>query len=43
MTSAQQTAIMNPCTLAEETANPLFKRYLKPRWSVILTVNSGFE
>ena len=43
MTQKQTVAINNPCIFAEETTNPLFKSYVKPAWSVILTVNSGFE
>lgn len=42
MTTQQITAIQNPCITAEECANPQYKRFASP-WSVILTVNSGFE
>lgn len=42
MTLAQHLAITNPCIEAEDTMNPLFKHRLD-RWSIILSVNSGFE
>ncbi len=43
MTRAQEVAISNPAVVAEDCINPLYKTYLKPLWSVILTVNTGFE
>lgn len=43
MTGPQRTAIDNPCTEADETANPIYHQLVVPRWSYILTVNSGFE
>jgi len=43
MTAAQTIAITCPCIEADDCARPMYKRYLKLRWSVILTVNSGFE
>lgn len=43
MTEKQLVAITNPCVEAEECAHPKYKSYVRPRWSVILTVNSGFE
>jgi hypothetical protein len=42
MTRYQQIAIDHPCIEAEDCARPIYKHY-KERWSVILTVNSGFE
>jgi hypothetical protein len=42
MTRQQLVAITNPCIEAEHCAHPRFKSYALP-WSVILTVNSGFE
>lgn len=42
MNAMQQTALTNPCVEAEDTTHPRFKCY-SPPWSIILTVNSGFE
>jgi hypothetical protein len=42
MTERQLIAISNPCIEAEDCADPRYKFYKLP-WSVILTVNSGFE
>lgn len=42
MTFQQTTAIQNPCIESWECANPRYKAYALP-WSVILTVNPGFE
>jgi hypothetical protein len=42
MNEEQRTAIENHCRFAFETLHPRF-RHLRPRASVILTVNSGYE
>jgi len=42
LTDPQRTAITNPCIEAEQCAHPMYRRILGP-WSLILTVNSGFE
>ncbi len=42
MTEAQHVALLNPCIEADDCAHPRYKRYAPP-WSVILTLNSGFE
>lgn len=42
MTRAQETAIHHPAIVAEDCTHPRYKSYSLP-WSVILTVNSGFE
>jgi hypothetical protein len=42
MTRHQQIAIDHPCVEAEDCVRPLYKHY-RERWSIILTVNSGFE
>jgi len=42
MTRAQQVALSQPCVEAEDCVNPVFKHYAPP-WSIILTMNVGFE
>lgn len=42
MTEMQIVAISNPCVEAEDCTHPRYKAYRLP-WSIILTVNSGFE
>ncbi len=42
MNRKQEIAITNPCVEAEDCAHSRYKSYALP-WSVILTVNSGFE
>lgn len=43
MNGYQQRAIENHCRLAGETMNPAFKRMTPTGYSVVLTVNSGYE
>jgi len=43
VTEQQRTAIANHCRLAEETANPKFRRLFANGLSLIVTVNSGYE
>lgn len=38
-----RTALLNPCVEAEQCANPRYRTFIERRWSVIVTVNSGFE
>lgn len=40
--SAQRLAITHPCRLAVETMHPRF-RTQTGRWSLVLTVNTGYE
>lgn len=42
MTPAQATAIQHHCRFAFETTHPRFA-HLRPRYSLVLTVNSGYE
>lgn len=42
ITAWQQTALANHCRLAIETPNPAFYRQAG-RYSIVLTVNSGYE
>lgn len=42
MTKQQQVALRNPCIVAEDCIRPIY-RTIAPPWSVILTLNSGFE
>lgn len=42
MTTEQLTAISNPAIEAEDCTDPRYRIILGP-WSIILTVNSGFE
>ena len=43
MTKAQKTALEFHCRLAAECANPRFCRPLPGGYSLVLTVNSGYE
>lgn len=40
---AQETAILHHCRLAGETMHPRFARVVASDYSVIVTVNSGYE
>lgn len=40
---AQEIAILHHCRLAGETMHPRFARVIGKRYSVIVTVNSGYE
>lgn len=42
MTPAQRTALTNACYLGGETVHPRFRQQIGS-WSVVLTVNSGYE
>ena len=42
MTQAQRIALEHHCRLATETVHPRF-RHVRPGFSLILTVNSGYE
>ena len=42
MNTAQRLAITNPCRLAVETMHPRFATRTG-RWSLVLTVNTGYE
>ena len=42
MTPAQQIALQHPCYLAGETVHPRFAN-LSGAWSLVLTVNAGYE
>lgn len=42
MTPAQRIAITHPCYLAVETAHPRYGQRTGT-WSLVLTVNSGYE
>jgi hypothetical protein len=42
MTPEQRFALEHHCRLAFETAQPKFA-YLKPGYSLVLTVNTGYE
>jgi hypothetical protein len=42
MTPAQHIALAHPCYLAGETTRPMF-RTRSGRWSLVLTVNAGYE
>jgi hypothetical protein len=42
VTPEQGTALTHHCRLAFETAHPRFA-HLKARYSLVLTVNSGYE
>jgi hypothetical protein len=42
MTPQQRIAFTNTCKLPEETSHPRFVRR-RGRWTVNLTLNSGFE
>ena len=43
MTPAQQTALTLPCYLAAETAQSRYRHVLTGAWSLVLTVNTGYE
>ena len=36
-------ALAHPCRLAAETLHPQFARFVRHSFSVILTVNTGYE
>ena len=42
LTDQQNVAMMNPCIEAKDCLHWRYKRYMVP-WSIILTLNSGFE
>lgn len=42
MTPAQHAALTHPCHLAGETLHPRF-RHQSGAWSLVLTVNTGYE
>lgn len=42
MTPAQRVALAHPCRLAAETIHLRFGSVF-PMWTVVLTVNSGYE
>lgn len=42
MTPAQEIALRYPCYLAGETINPIFG-HRNGRWSLVLSVNAGYE
>ena len=42
MTPAQAIALAHPCLLAGETVHPRF-RSVSGAWSIVLTVNAGYE
>jgi hypothetical protein len=42
MNRHQQVALEHPCRLAAETAHPRFG-FVRPTYTVVLTVNSGYE
>ncbi len=43
LSSWQQTALEQHCRLASECAQPHFRHQLAPVYSLVLTVNSGYE
>lgn len=43
MTPQQKTAIASPCLLHHETVRPRFLWGPQGGWSLVLTVNSGYE
>jgi hypothetical protein len=43
MTDQQRTALMHPCRLATECTHPRFGHRDVMGYSVVLTVNSGYE
>lgn len=42
MTDHQRVALAHPCYLAGETISPLF-RHRSGAWSLVLTINTGYE
>ena len=43
MTPEQEVALTHPCRLAGETVHRRFARRYRDRWSLVLTVNTGYE
>lgn len=43
MTPAQRIALAHPCYLACETMHPRFRSRLTGRFTLVLTVNGGWE
>ena len=43
MTEHQRVALAHQCRLAIETVHPRFIRFIGGRYSVVLTINSGYE
>jgi hypothetical protein len=43
MNRAQRTALTYHCRLATETMHPRFRRLIPGDYTVVLTVNSGYE
>lgn len=43
MTPQQQTAFLHPCRLGEETGHPRFVSAKTNAWSIILTLDAGYE
>lgn len=43
MTPQQETAFLHPCRLGEETGHPRFVSSKYGAWSLILTLDAGYE
>jgi hypothetical protein len=43
VTPAQLAAVAHPCLLAGETTHPRFRHRITDAWSLVLTINTGYE
>lgn len=43
MTPAQRIALRHPCYLAGETMHSRYRSMLSGAWSLVLTINTGYE